>query len=97
MRRAASTTSSTTIRVTKREYVDAFAAAFDLPRLKLLPARTMRAVAGSSGRMLTASQRVSNRKFHAATGWAPAYRSVREGWAAVGAVRQAHERQEATP
>jgi nucleoside-diphosphate-sugar epimerase len=82
--------------VTKREYVDAFAAAFDLPRLKLLPTRTMRTVAGSSGRMFTASQRVSNRKFHAATGWAPAYRSVREGWAAVGVERGAHKSQETT-
>ncbi len=29
------------------------------------------------------SQRVSNRRFKEATGWAPTYRSVREGWPAV--------------
>jgi nucleoside-diphosphate-sugar epimerase len=80
--------------VTKREYVDAFAAAFGLPRLKLLPARTVRTVSGSRGRMFTASQRVSNRKFRDASGWAPAYPSVREGWAAIGAQR-ASERQAA--
>ena len=33
----------------------------------------------------SASQRVSNRKFRDATGWAPTYPSVREGWAAVAA------------
>jgi nucleoside-diphosphate-sugar epimerase len=78
--------------LTKREYVDAFAAAFDLPRLRLLPTRTLRTVGGSGGRMFTASQRVSNRKLREATGWAPAYRSAREGWAAIGAERaRAHE------
>src|SRR5262245_41115899 len=82
--------------VTKREYADAFAAAFDLPHLKLLPTRTMRTVAGSSGKMFTASQRVANQKFRGATGWAPAYPSVREGWAAVGAARRAHEAEETT-
>jgi nucleoside-diphosphate-sugar epimerase len=73
--------------VTKREYVDAFAAAFDLPRLKLLPTRAIRTIGGSGGRMFTSSQRVANRKLREATGWAPAYRSAREGWAAIGAQR----------
>jgi hypothetical protein len=41
--------------------------------------------------MFTASQRVSNRKFREASGWAPAYPSVREGWAAIGAERRAHD------
>jgi nucleoside-diphosphate-sugar epimerase len=73
--------------LTRREYADAFAAAFDLPHLRISPAGTLRAVAGRSARALTASQRVSNRRFREATGWAPAYRSAREGWAAIGAAR----------
>jgi nucleoside-diphosphate-sugar epimerase len=77
--------------LTRREYADAFAAAFDLPHLRIAPAGMMRAVGGSSARALTASQRVSNRRFREATGWAPAYRSAREGWAAIGAAR-GHDR-----
>ena len=75
--------------LTRREYADAFAAAFDLPHLRITPKAALRAVAGSSARALTASQRVSNKKFRDATGWAPAYRSAREGWAAIGAARTA--------
>jgi nucleoside-diphosphate-sugar epimerase len=77
--------------VTKRAYVDAFGAAFDLPRLRLLPTRTVRTLGGSGGRMYTSSQRVSNRKFRDATGWAPAYRSARQGWDAIGVARQEHD------
>jgi nucleoside-diphosphate-sugar epimerase len=73
--------------LTRREYADAFAAAFDLPHLRLTPAGTVRAMGGSSAKALTASQRISNRRFRDATGWAPAYRSAREGWAAIGAAR----------
>ncbi len=77
--------------VTKREYVDAFAEAFGLPRLKLLPTRAFRTIGGSGGRMYTSSQRVANAKLRDATGWAPAYRSAREGWAAIGAQRRTQE------
>jgi len=73
--------------VTRREYADAFAAAFDLPRLRIAPGGVVRAVGGSVSSALTASQRVSNRRFRDATGWAPAYPSVREGWVAVAAAR----------
>jgi nucleoside-diphosphate-sugar epimerase len=73
--------------LTRREYADAFAAAFDLPHLRLTPAGMVRAMGGSGAKALTASQRVSNRRFREATGWAPAYRSAREGWAAIGAAR----------
>jgi nucleoside-diphosphate-sugar epimerase len=76
--------------LTRREYTDAFAAAFDLPHLRIAPAGVMRAVGGRAARAMTASQRVSNRRFREATGWAPAYRSAREGWAAIGAAR-AHD------
>ena len=69
--------------LTRREYADAFAAAFDLPRLRLAPSPALRAVGGRSARYLTASQRVSNRRFREVTGWSPCYRSAREGWVAV--------------
>ena len=35
---------------------------------------------GSGGRLMARSLRLSNRKLKAATGWAPRFRSVREGW-----------------
>jgi NAD dependent epimerase/dehydratase family enzyme len=73
--------------LTRREYVDAFAAAFGLEHLRLTPPGALRAVAGSAAKALTASQRVTNRHFKHTTGWAPAYPSAREGWAAIGAAR----------
>lgn len=73
--------------LTRRDYVDAFAAAFDLHKLGLTPTWMIRLVAGKDpARVLTGSQRVSNRRFRDATGWAPAARSAREGWAAIAAV-----------
>jgi nucleoside-diphosphate-sugar epimerase len=77
--------------ITRREYVDAFSAAFDLPHLRLTPTGVVRAVGGKGASALTASQRVSNRRFRETTGWAPAYRSAREGWAAIGAGRSVGE------
>ena len=38
---------------------------------------------GSAGRLMTRSLRISNRKLKDATGWAPKYPSVREGFAAT--------------
>jgi nucleoside-diphosphate-sugar epimerase len=73
--------------LTRREYVDSFARAFGLERLRLMPAGALRAIAGSAAKALTASQRVANRRFKDATGWAPVYASAREGWAAIGAAR----------
>ncbi len=74
--------------LTRREYADAFAAAFDLPHLHLTPGGALRAVAGSSARALTASQRVSNRRFREITGWRPTVASAREGWPGVAAARR---------
>jgi hypothetical protein len=48
----------------------------------------LRAVGGKNAKSLVASQRVSNRRFRDVTGWAPAYRSAREGWVAIAAARQ---------
>lgn len=73
--------------LTRRDYTDAFAAAFDLPHLRITPGAIVRAVGGGGASALTASQRVSNRRFRDATGWAPAYPSAREGWVAVAAAR----------
>jgi nucleoside-diphosphate-sugar epimerase len=74
--------------LTRRAYVDAFAAAFDLPHLRIPPSAMLRTVGGKSAKSLVASQRVSNRRFHDATGWTPAYPSAREGWVAIAAARQ---------
>lgn len=75
--------------LTRRDYLDAFARAFDLGRLRLTPTWMLRLVAGSSAGALIASQRVSNRRFRAATGWAPAYPSAQQGWVAVAESRRA--------
>jgi nucleoside-diphosphate-sugar epimerase len=73
--------------LTRRDYTDAFAAAFDLPHLRIMPAAPIRVVGGAGAAALTASQRVSNRRVRETTGWAPAYPSAREGWVAVAAAR----------
>lgn len=75
--------------LTRRAYLDAFSAGFGLPKLRITPGWLLRAVAGRASRVVTASQRCSNRRFRAATGWSPTFRSAREGWAASGASRAA--------
>ena len=70
--------------VTKAAYADAAGAAVGRRRLLHLPGRAGR-VGGSSNAALMRSQRISNRRFKDATGWAPAYRSVRDGFPAVAA------------
>jgi nucleoside-diphosphate-sugar epimerase len=67
--------------VTRRVYVRALGAAVG-HRLVLYPGRLAR-FAGPRAATLTRSQRVSNSKFKAASGWSPQYPSVREGWPAV--------------
>ncbi len=66
----------------RRDYVDALAAAIGAPPPKLPPAWLTR-LGGSLTELLSRSQRISNRKLREETGWAPRYRSVREGWPAV--------------
>ena len=68
--------------VTRREYVDAVGRAVGRNRVFLYPGRLAK-LGGKNFDTLTRSQRVSNRKFREATGWAPQYPSVREGWPAV--------------
>ena len=81
--------------LTRRDYADAFAAAFDLPRLRIPPGAVVRVVGGGGASALTASERVSNRRMRDATGWAPAYPSAREGWVAVAAARAATNEEDA--
>lgn len=57
--------------------------ALDAPRPRRVPVWLARRVVGPAAGLLTVSQRVSNRRFREATGWAPAYPSVREGWPEV--------------
>jgi nucleoside-diphosphate-sugar epimerase len=75
--------------VTRREFLDAFSAAFGLRKLRPMPAWVMRLTSGSAAEVVLRSQRVSNRKLREGTGWAPRYPSVREGWHAVAAAREA--------
>lgn len=66
----------------RREFYDALSDALGVGRPKMPPA-WIAGLAGSLGKTLGRSIRVSNRKFREATGWAPAYPSAREGWMAV--------------
>jgi nucleoside-diphosphate-sugar epimerase len=77
--------------LTRRDALDAFSAAFGVKKLWSNPAWLMRLLAGEAAQSLTASQRVSNAKFRAATGWAPRYPSMREGWRAEAGKREACE------
>ena len=74
--------------LTRREFADAVAGAFRLPRPKLLPPWTT-VLMGSLGELLARSERISNRKLRS-FGWAPRWPSVREGLRAV-AEEWAHE------
>ena len=65
--------------VSHRDYVDALADALGVRHPKL-PPRWATPLAGSVGRLLARSLRISNLKLRNAAGWAPRYRSVREGF-----------------
>ncbi len=68
------------------EYLAAFGEAFGVKTPKPTPASLVRIGGGAAAaEALSASQRVSNKKFVEATGWSPQYPSAREGWAAVAA------------
>ena len=73
--------------LTRRAFSDAFAAAFGFGHLFITRPWMVKLSARSTADYLLRSQRVSNRKFRDATGWAPAFPSAREGWAAVAAER----------
>jgi nucleoside-diphosphate-sugar epimerase len=68
--------------LTKRAFGNALAAAVGKRPLVRLPGRAGRLL-GDKTTSLTRSTRASNARFKAATGWAPAYPSAREGWPAT--------------
>jgi nucleoside-diphosphate-sugar epimerase len=65
-----------------REYIDALADALHVAHAKLPPAWAVR-FAGPVGKGLARSHRISNLKLRNTAGWAPKYRSVREGFQAT--------------
>lgn len=67
---------------TRQQYVDALAAAVGVDNVRWPPQRLLRTV-GANLRGLMRSQRVSNRRFKAATGWAPRTTTARTGLAPV--------------
>jgi nucleoside-diphosphate-sugar epimerase len=70
--------------VTRKEYGETVAAALGRKAPRNIPPIIAKA-GGSKSEYLMRSMRVSNRKFKEATGWAPAYPSVREGWPVIAA------------
>jgi nucleoside-diphosphate-sugar epimerase len=66
----------------RRAFYDSLAEVLGVPPPRLLPA-WVKVLAGSLGEIMARSQRISNRKLRQASGWAPKYPSVREGWRAI--------------
>jgi nucleoside-diphosphate-sugar epimerase len=72
--------------VTARDYALAATKALGAPRPWKAPKWVFKLVAGSGpASYILRSQRVSNRRFKEATGWAARYPSAREGWKQVAA------------
>jgi nucleoside-diphosphate-sugar epimerase len=65
--------------LTNGELADALATALSVTKLRSVPPWLMR-LGGAKARMLMRSQRVSNRRFRDATGWAPAFPTARDGF-----------------
>ena len=66
----------------RRDYAAALAATAGHTRVVRLPGQAIR-LGGAQTQALVRSQRVSNRRFREATGWAPRYPSARDGYAAL--------------
>ncbi|MDQ6855099.1 MAG: NAD(P)-dependent oxidoreductase [Actinomycetota bacterium] len=75
--------------VTRREYLDAFSAAFGVRKLRPTPTWLVKLTSRAAAAAVIRSWRISNRKLRDATGWSPRYPSVREGWPAVALAREA--------
>jgi len=65
--------------VTRREFFAILAGALGVRPPRIAPAGLAK-LGGAKASVLTRSQRISNRAFVDATGWAPVHRSVRQGW-----------------
>lgn len=76
--------------MTRGELRRVVARAVGRPRLRRLPGFVEAAMLGVTADTLTRSQRVSNARFKAATGWTPDVPSAREGWARIGAGLSVH-------
>ncbi|HEY2703934.1 MAG TPA: NAD(P)-dependent oxidoreductase [Candidatus Dormibacteraeota bacterium] len=70
--------------VRRAEFVATMAGALGIRTPRMAP-RAAATVLGSRGAVMIRSQRVSNRRFREASGWAPRRPSVREGWPEVAA------------
>lgn len=68
--------------LTRREYVGSLVRALGVQSPRY-PPRWIVKFMGSLGDTLARSQRISNRKLKAESGWAPKYPSMREGWQEV--------------
>jgi nucleoside-diphosphate-sugar epimerase len=68
--------------VSRREFFGCLARALDVRPPFIAPAALAK-LGGKKASVLAGSQRVSNRRFVQATGWSPAYPSVRQGWPMV--------------
>lgn len=68
--------------LTRREWADALAAAAGARSPRPMP-RWLLAVGGKTMELLSRSQRMSNAKLKSASGWAPKWRSAREGLSAA--------------
>jgi len=68
--------------LTRRAFFAALADALGVRPPWIAP-RALGRVGGARAGVLTRSQRVSNRRLRDATGWAPSFASVRDGWPAV--------------
>jgi nucleoside-diphosphate-sugar epimerase len=63
----------------RREYAEALCELLGVRAVKYTPTWLAR-IGGSIGEVLSRSQRISNVRLKEETGWAPRYRSAREGW-----------------
>lgn len=68
--------------VTHDAFVQSLAEALHVPSPRL-PPPWLTPLFGSLGELAARSVRISNRKLRSASGWVPAYASVRQGWPAV--------------
>jgi nucleoside-diphosphate-sugar epimerase len=68
--------------MTRRAFAEAVARALGTKPPRTLP-QVLGKLGGEKGRFYMRSQRVSNRRFKEATGWAPAHPRAAEGWAAM--------------
>jgi len=61
-------------------YIDTLAELLSAPKPRRIPGAAVKLALGKAASLVRPSQRVSNRKFREATGWAPVHPSVVEGW-----------------